>query len=679
MTKLRTTLATGLALALLHAPAWAAPAPIELADFHRYAWVAEPAFSPDGERIAYSVTLDVVEDDAATSDLWVVPWQGGPPKRLTRTPASSEWLPKYSSDGRWLYFLGDATGPGGKKADDDGETQLWRMPARGGSARQVTRVPGGISDFDLAPDGRRAVVVAEVGLAVGSEAKNPPPVETERFYFKQDGRGYLDDRTQQLFLVDLKGGEARQWTSGARDHWHPVWSPDGRSIAYTAKEQGETDRDLNYEVYVQSPDGGAPRRISDSPNADNDPDWGARPSWSPDSRRLAWLEGGEDKWIYYASVQLAVADVATGTVSRPARIDRWFYMPRWAPDGSLLALVEQDRDTWLARIDPATGDLRYLTEGRKFGLDYAVAPNGRVALLESDSAHPAELHALGESRALTQHNAWVAERALGEVRDVSFRSGDAEIHGFVTLPPGADGTRRYPLVVDIHGGPVYQHSHEFNLEARLYAAAGYAVLAINPRGSSGRGFDFSRAIYADWGNLDAKDISAGITHVIDAGIADADRVGVVGWSYGGILTDYMIASDPRIRAAISGAGVANVLATFGVDMYAREYVFELGTPWENFDVWRKLAYPFLEAQRVNVPTLFQCASADDNVPCVGAEQMYLALKTRGVPTRLIVYPGENHSLVVPSYLVHRMRNNIAWFDRWLLREARYRAPGVGER
>ena len=186
-------------------------------------------------------------------------------------------------------------------------------------------------------------------------------------------------------------------------------------------------------------------------------------------------------------------------------------------------------------------------------------------------------------------------------------------------------------MTDLHGGPVYQHSHEFDLDARLYAAAGYAVLALNPRGSSGRGFDFSRAIYADWGNLDVKDISAGITHAIDAGFADPQRIGVGGWSYGGILTDYMIASDPRIKAAVSGAGVANVLATFGVDMYAREYVYELGTPWEHFDTWTRLAYPFLHPERITASTLFQCAGADDNVPCVGAQQMYLALKTRGVP------------------------------------------------
>jgi dipeptidyl aminopeptidase/acylaminoacyl peptidase len=657
MTGFRRSLA-GLVLAAIPGLCAAAESPFELDDYYLLASASEPAFSPSGDRIAYTLSRNDKKSDKATSDIWSVAWSGGKPEQLTRTPKASESQPRFGKDGT-LVYLSDA---GKDDEDEDAVTQLWRL--QGSRARKVTEIPGGISDFDLSPDGRRAVVVAEVGLAVGSKAENPPPIETERFQFKRDGEGYLDDRTQQLFIVDLSTGKARQLTSGERDHWHPAWSPDGLSVAYTAKDRGESDRDSNYEVFVQGIDAGTPRKISTFNGADNDPDWSSRPAWSADSRRLVWLEGGDDKWIYYSSAQLAVADVATGQVTRPARIDRWFYFPKFAPDGSILTLVEQDRDTWLARIG-TNGEIEYLSSGKRFAYDFAVAPDGRVVLLESNVSTPAELFAVGEGRQLTHHNAWTTTRAQGEVRDVSFASGDAEIHGYITLPADFDPARRYPLVTDIHGGPVYQHSHEFDLATRLYAASGYAVLAINPRGSSGRGFDFSRAIYADWGNLDAQDISAGITHAIESGIADPERIGVVGWSYGGILTDYMIASDPRIRAAVSGAGVANVLATFGVDMYAREYIFELGTPWENFDTWRKLAYPFLHPERITAPTLFQCAGEDDNVPCVGAEQMYMALKTRKVPTRLIVYPGENHELAVPSYRVHRMRSNIGWFDRWL--------------
>ena len=654
---MRSWRAAGLLLAAL-APAGAlAATPFATGDYYLLASVSEPAFSPSGSTVVYVVSRNHEKDDQSGSDLWSVPWSGGAPRQLTKTPDTSESQPRFARDGKSIYYLSDA--------GDDEETQLWRMSANGGGARQVTRIPGGISEFDLSPDGKQAVVVAEVGLRVGSQAENPPPIEIDRYLFKRDGEGYLDDRTQQLFIVDLAKGKARQLTQGQRDHWHPSWSPDGLSLAYTAKERGETDRDSNYDVFVQRIDSGAPKKISTSDGPDDDPDWFARPEWSPDSRRVLWLEGGENKWIYYAIAQLAVADVATGEVTRPGRIDRWYYFPRFAPDGSIVALIEQDRDTWLARIDPASGHIDYLTSGKRFGAGFAVAPDGKIALLDGNVGSPYELYALEGQRQLTRHNAWTRDRALGEVRDVSFMSGDTEIHGYLTLPADFDPAKRYPLLAYLHGGPVYQHSHEFDLPARLYAAAGYAVLAVNPRGSSGRGFDFSRAIYADWGNLDAQDISAGITHAIDGGIADAQRIGVFGWSYGGILTDYMVASDKRIRAAISGAGVANVLATFGVDMYVREYVYELGTPWENFDTWRKLAYPFLHPERITAPTLFECAGDDDNVPCVGAQQMYQALKTRGVPTRLIVYPGQNHELDVPSYLVHRMRTNIQWFDRWL--------------
>ncbi|MGF7149656.1 dipeptidyl aminopeptidase/acylaminoacyl peptidase [Sphingomonas zeicaulis] len=662
-----------LLLVTLTAAGEEAPAPtaVTLDDIGRLQIVAEPSFSPDGATVAYSLAVKNAKSDASSTDIWTVPFAGGAPKQLTRTD-SSEWQPRYAADGATLFFLSDAGAKSAPRADPDDEkeeqeenTQLWRMPAAGGKPRRVTDLPGGISDYALAPDGRRAVVVAEVGRTVGSKAKVPPPVETERFFFKEDGRGYIDDRTRQLFIVDLATGKATQLTAAGRDHWHPAWSPDGSLIAYTAKDVGATDADLNYEIYVQPPEGGAPRKLSTSPGADGDPAWGSGPVWSADSKRLVWLEGAEDKWIYYAPHQLAVADVATGAVTRPSRTDQWYYAPQWAADGGIVALVEQDRAIWLARIDPANGATTWLNRGERTGYEFAMSSKGGIVLLDSDDRTPAELHAVGGKGALTHHNEWAAKRRLGEVREVSFKSGDAEIHGLLVLPPDHDPAKRYPLIADLHGGPVYQHGHEFDLDAQLYAAAGYAVLKVNPRGSSGRGFDYARAIYADWGNLDAKDISAGITYAIEAGIADPDRIGAGGWSYGGILTGYMIASEPRIKAAVYGAGVSNAQSTFGVDMYAREYLLELGAPWDKPETWERLAYPFRHPERISAPTQFECAEADDNVPCVGAQQMYLALKARGVPARLIVYPGENHGLTVPSYLVHRMRSNIAWYDRWL--------------
>ena len=645
---------------LFAGPALAQPSRLDLADLHRLADVAEPVFAPDGASLAYSLTTDNLTADAQVSDLWTVDWTTGATRALTRTPAVSEWAPTFSADGRWLAFLSD-----GGEAE---ETQLWRMPAGGGRARAVSRLAGGISDYSLSPDGRRAVVVAETGAPKPNAAGTAPPIVIDRYQFKEDGRDYLDARRQQLFIVDLETGEAEPLTRGDFDHWLPSWSPDGQSIAFVSKRHGpDPDRNIDFDVFVVPAGGGEPRRMGDFAGSDSDPTWESRPRWSPDSSKLVWLRSGEDRWIYYAPWQMVVGDVATGRTTTPGWIDRCFYHPRWSADGKrLLALVEQDRDTWLASIDPVSGKIDYLTQGSRFAYDFAVGPEGRLAVLDGDSGTPFELRTIEATpRALTRHNAWLAERTLATTRDVGFMSDGIEIHGILTLPPDYQPGRRYPVIVRLHGGPVYQYSHEFMFDWQLYAAAGYVVLGVNPRGSSGRGFDFSRAIYADWGNVDVRDVKAGVDGLIADGVADPDRLGVGGWSYGGILTNYVIASDPRFRAAVSGAGMANMLGGYGADMYSREYELELGTPWAARETWERVSYPFLHADRIVTPTLYQCAQADFNVPCIGAEQMYQALKSQGLDTRLVIYPGENHGLTVPSYREDRLRRNLDWYDRHL--------------
>ncbi len=191
------------------------------------------------------------------------------------------------------------------------------------------------------------------------------------------------------------------------------------------------------------------------------------------------------------------------------------------------------------------------------------------------------------------------------------------------------------------------------------------MLGINPRGSSGRGFDFARAIYADWGNLDVKDVLAVVDHAIAIGVADPKRLGVGGRSYGGILTNYVIASDPRFAAAVSEAGSSNMFGMYGVDQYSAAYEIELGTPWHDTDAYMRVSYPFFHVDRIVTPTLFMCLQSDFNVPCAGSEQMYQALRSTGIATRLIIYPGQNHQPTGPSYLYHRQKRHLDWYDRYL--------------
>ncbi|MCB9954946.1 MAG: S9 family peptidase [Parvularculaceae bacterium] len=635
-------------------------AQITLDDLHLVADLSEPVFSPDGSFVAYTVSTHNLKLDETVSDLWRVSWDGKV-SQITNTPDKSENAPAFGGD--ILAYLSDDT--------KEEETQIFVMNAAGGKARQVTTIKGGVSDFTLSPDGRTIIAVAEVGPSVGADPEKPKPIVVNRFHFKADHRGYIDDRRYQLFRVDAATGEAEQITAGAADYYLPSWSPDGSQIAFVMAQTEREGRHYNYDVFVMAPQKGAnPRKVSDYPGADADPGLGYRPQWSPDGGKLLWLQNGEDKWIYYAPFQLTVADLQTGEVKPLARIDRWMYAPRWGADGkSVYALVEQDRDTWAAKIDLATEEISYLTSGPRFAFDLAVSSTGRVAVLDGTAERPYELSALENGvRQLTHHNDWLAAKSLAQTRDVSFRSGKQEIHGILTLPLGYEEGKKYPLIARLHGGPVYQFSHEFMFDWQYYAANGYAVLAVNPRGSSGRGFDFAKAIYADWGNVDVKDISAGISHVIDMGVADPERIGVGGWSYGGILTDYMIASDRRIKAAVSGAGMANFLTGYGADQYVFEYEQELGLPWRDTKTFERVSYPFFKADRITAATMFQCAGEDWNVPCIGSEQMYQALRSREIDTVLVIYPGENHGLTRPSFLSDRLARDAAWYDKYLKAE-----------
>lgn len=634
-------------------------------DIARLADVTEPALSPDGSLLAYSVKTTNTDADEQQSDLWRVNWDGSGSRALTTTRDASEWSPQWSKDGRSLAFLADRGG-------GDAKTQVWIMPSDGGEARQVTKLSEGVDDYSWSPDGRHLAVIAwDAERPAGTpEPKNPPPIVTSRYQFKEDGTGYLTARHKHLYVVEIESGKATLLTPGEHDEHLPSWSPDGRTIAYVTKRGADPDRHLNYDIYLVAPEAGAKeRQLTSFAGSDLDPYWESRPSWSPDGKRIAYLQSGEDKWIYYAPWQLAVIDVATGKSALPAPIDRSVTKPRWSPDGrSILALVEQSRVTQLSRIDVGSGKVIALTQGNRFDTDFAIGSDGRVAVLGGDDHRPNEISAVekGRLRPLSDHNAWLRSKRLASVEDISFASADGTpIEGFLVRPLDAQPGRRYPTILRIHGGPVYQFSHEFMADWQSYAAAGYAVVAVNPRGSSGRGFDFARAIYADWGNKDVADVLAGVDHVVKLGIADPDRLGVGGRSYGGILTNYVIASDKRFKAAVSGAGSSNMFAMYGHDQYVREYTLELGTPWANPAAYERVSGPFLQADRIATPTLFYCAEKDFNVPCIGAEQMYQALRSRDLPTELVIYPGENHGLTVPSYLRDRMQRLIGWYDRFV--------------
>jgi dipeptidyl aminopeptidase/acylaminoacyl peptidase len=629
-------------------------------DWYRFRDVSALTVSPDGSAVAYLVTSFERESDESRSALWLVDWGGGASVQLTRAESMSE--PSFRPDGRSVSFL-SARSAGAP-------TQLWAVPRRGGKLRQLSRCGGEVTDYAWSPDGRRAVLV----MRAGENSNSSEPIVIDAWHFKEDKEGYLSAPTRgHLYLLDIQSGAC---TALARDEQRvdstPAFSPDGRQIAFVGNDTQQPRAAGRDQIYLVDATAGAqPRPFLStwSPNHQH-------LEWSPDGRLLAFLVGDEPKYNAYITDILAVAEVPSGRVRELTRaLDRAVTSPKFTANGSAIEFaVEDDGLQYPARLTLSSGAITRLAAS--LVVNQITSGAGHTAVLIGDDRTPFDVFALedGRPRRLSDHNrALFAELTLGSVEDIRFRSGDGtEIHGQIVKPPGYESGHRYPTILWIHGGPNGQDDHSLalegyspQLERQLFATHGYVALAINYRGSTGRGAQFARSILADWGHLEVEDLRAGADYALAQQIADPARLGLGGWSYGGLLTDYTIASDTRFRAAISGAGSGNQLSTYGSDQYILEYDAEIGVPWRNEALWIKLSYPFFHADRIHTPTLFMGGTKDFNVPIGGGEQMYEALRTLGVPTQLIVYPDQYHELTRPSFLVDRYRRYLEWMDRYL--------------
>ena len=656
--------------------------PVNAGDLLRIRTVSDPQVSPEGTWVAYTVsTADTVTDEQ-DSDIWMSSLDGTRSVRLTRT-AEEEHTPRWSPDGRYLAFLSSRDDP--REVD-----QVWLLNRSGGEAERVTDLPGGVSDYAWSPDGGRLALIAadaerdEVQPGQDSGKRVPEPIVIDRYRFKYDEVGYIGGERDHLYVFTLATRKADLITPGDYDEEAPVWSPDGRSIAFLSRRRPEYDRTDNWDVYVvRAATGTQPRQLTTFTGADMDPSWGSRaPSWSPDGKHLVYIQGGRPELLYYGGQKVAVVPVAGG----PARVltgslDLNVLSPTFTPDGqSILFLLEDDRVYHLARVPLAGGEIERLVEGKRAIEDLSVGKDGRIVVTASTPSQPTEVFTVDgrELRKVSgQNDAWLKEVALAPVEEITFKSRDGTtINGFMLKPPGYRAGTRYPTILRIHGGPVWQYYHDFaNLDWQVLAASGYVVVGVNPRGSSGRGEKFASAIFAAWGEKDGDDVLAAVDHAVATGVADPDRLGVGGWSYGGILTNQVIARDRRFKAAISGAGQGNALIGYGTDMYALEYELELGKPWANFEAWKRVSQPFLRADRIVTPTLFVCGQEDWNVPVINSEQMFQALKSLGRQTELVIYPGESHEIRRPSFVLDRMERYLAWYGRYLGSPANASAGG----
>jgi dipeptidyl aminopeptidase/acylaminoacyl peptidase len=646
--------------------------------------VGAPRVSPEGDWVAYTVSRTSLEDERSYTRIWMSPALGGDAVPLTSDKKSAS-SPEWSPDGKYLSFLA---------ARDGGETQVWVLDRRGGEAYPLTDVEQGVRGYAWSPDGTRLLLSIrdpeEEDEDEDEDEKDDAPEDPwviDRLEFKRDGTGYLTgDLHTHLYVFDVATKELRQLTTGRWDEGQAAWSPDGTKIAFTSNRTDDPDTNEDSDIWVVDADlaepTDAPSQITTQPGSDSSP------AWSPDGRTLAYVTTTDIPAMWYATSYLAVVPATGGEPRILTRsLDRNPRAPRFSEDGAWIWFgLEDSGENHIVRIRPDGDGLQRMVSGPLSAGDFDWG-GPTFAYQMGTLDRPAEIFAVGglgggggrplavdrvdllHDAAQISHanDAWLADVDLGETRNVHFTSADAtEIEGFVAFPPGFREGQRYPLLLRNHGGPVSQYSHSFNFEARMFAADGYLVLYTNPRGSSGYGQAFSQAIFADWGNKDFQDVMAGVDYAIAQGWADPERMGVGGWSYGGILTNYVITQTGRFRGAISGASEVLYIANYGHDHYQQYWERELGLPWEgeNRETWERIS-PFNKLHAVTTPTLVMGGESDWNVPIQNSEQLYQVLRRRGVPTELVVYPGQSHGISVPSYQKDRYERYLAWYAKWV--------------
>jgi len=679
---MRKHLLTLVAIALMGSVAvrgQAAKRAITLDDHSRITGVGDPQRSPDGQWVAYTVTTVDAEKDRRNTDIWMVKWDGSEQLQLTSS-SDGESSPRWSPDNKYLAFVASRGTDEEKKKGG----QIWLLNRAGGEAQKVSDFKGGVSDIQWSPDSTRIAFTAddqdpadEPEKMEGWKRKTAPPIVIDRYHFKQDRTGYLKDFYSHIGVFDLATKTAKIITKGNTDDNSPSWSPDGKSIAFLSKRgHADPDRTSNEDLWlVEAREGAEPRQITKTAEGE-----GGRPAWSPDGSRIAVLISDNDQNTAYGMNKLVVVPanppMQNGPTQKPTvympTLDRAVSNAAWSADGqSISFLLQDDRTNHVATVpaENPNGTMQRKSNGRRVISGLSPGKDGNFAVLAASPTQFTEVYALegGNLRQLTRHNDKLAgELQLATTEDFQSKSKDGtDVHGLIVKPAGYKAGTKYPTLLIVHGGPNGQDQHSFSFDRELLAASGYVALAINYRGSAGRGNAWQKAIHGDWGNLEVVDLLGAVDEAVKQGIADPDRLGIGGWSYGGISTNYTIASDTRFKAAISGAGSSLQFTMYGMDQYIIQYDQEMGQPWKSKDKWLKVSYPFFNADKIKTPTLFMGGEKDFNVPIAGGEQMYQALKSLGVDTQLVIYPGQFHGLTIPSYERDRLQRYVNWFNKYL--------------
>jgi dipeptidyl aminopeptidase/acylaminoacyl peptidase len=692
--------------------------PLPLESYYDVTLLSDVALSPSGERAAFVATEYDDEEDESHASLFTVPTdRSDEPYRLAR--ASDANSPKWSPDGSKLGFVAareedveltvgrsededeeedEAVDSGNEdgEGDEDEETgtggegprpQLWVFDMeRGGDAGQVTDRDEGVEDFDWGPDGDRVVIASrdptdEEAEYLRERRDEDGPIEVDRLQHKFDGRGWLDDVTTYLFVVDVDAREERRlddaYARGAgavMSGPEPRWSPDGERIAFRSYRGEDPDDTYVQDVYTVAPDGDDLRRVTDGDLA------AERLSWNDDGSQLAFVGRVPDNW--YVPSEIYVADVAAGDYrSISASLDRtlaWGGPPQWIDDGTIVALVADEARTRLCRFDATGDDPERVFERQRedesiVGVDVAA---GTVAAIVTHPGAGRDLHAMGVAdldagagaddprRRLTATNDdLLATYDQPDVHRLSFESDDGtEIEALAFAPPDfdPDDPDPRPLVLDIHGGPMTYDQPGWAFKDGVYTTRDYVVLRVNYRGSTSYGRDFCERLKGEWNTVEVEDLLAGVETAVDRGWADPDRLFCTGFSQGGVNTAYVLTRDDPFVAAAAEHGIYDAQSCFGTDDSHNWWEADFGLPWENPEAYDAVS-SITDVGEIDTPLLLTAGEEDWRCPVTQAEQLYVSVKKQGVPARLVVYTGEHHNVGAPDRAIHRFEELLDWF------------------
>jgi dipeptidyl aminopeptidase/acylaminoacyl peptidase len=615
--------------------------------------VGSPRISPDSSRVAYTVGEVRMEKDKewkSGTQVWVVATNGGAARQFTRGEKSAT-APEWSPDGAMLAFLSDR--------EKDGERQVWMMNADGGEAWSVTSHKGGVTGFHFSRDGKRLVFTA---------VDQPNKDEEDRKKVKDDTMVIdRDIKMTHLWVFDLDKKQEKRLTEGDFTVSDPQWSPDGTRITYTTRPTPRADDGALSDVWMITVASGEKKRIASEPGSADS----AR--WSPDGKWIAFDNtsdrgpGPSTSVLYLASVDGGAPKAVT------AKFDLSVGTPVWSSDGKTIYFSTNTLEAIeVYSADIATGAVRQLTKrGGSTGVTEISRDGKTLVGTLSGPTQPTEIYRANSSFAsfstITDQNSWLKDYSLGQSEVVKWKSKDGtEIEGVLTKPVGYQAGAKAPFLLNPHGGPTGASLNNFSSTVQVLAANGFAVLQPNFRGSTGKGLAFAQANKNTWGKGDYEDCMSGVDAMIAAGIADPDRTGAFGWSYGGYMTFWILTQTDRFKAVSPGAGLTNIYSMYSQTDIHRylNWFYTDKAPWENTDLYWDRS-PMKYVNNVKTPTMIMHGQVDTRVPIAQAQEFYQALVERKVPVEFVVYPRENHGFTEPRHQMDRVRRYVRFFAKYL--------------